>query len=189
MIIDYNGETYEFPDYNLNHLDYRYLNRRIQSEIPRTILTDLLKDMDCTREYSCGRPMMTDYPMYARHVQAYLYILSSIKEDRDNEFVNINVRKNKELWLGELIERHKENLLFEQNNPYIPPIPKKKQVKRGKIAKYKTHDLITGEDAYLLEDTKTKKHVVRKNPDVLDKIKKSKVEVPLNMMTFNFSKK
>lgn len=27
MIIDYNGETYEFPDHNLNHLDYRDLNR------------------------------------------------------------------------------------------------------------------------------------------------------------------
>lgn len=189
MIIDYNGETYEFPDHNLNHLDYRDLNRKLQSEITSSILTTLLKDMDCTREYSCGRPMMTDYPMYARHVQAYLYIISSIKADSDDEVVNINLRANKEKWISKLIERHKENLLFEQNNPYTPPAPKKKQVKRGKIVKYKTHDLITGEDAYLLENTKTKKHVIRKNPDALDKIKKSKVEIPLNMMTFNFSKK
>lgn len=189
MIIDYNGETYEFPDHNLNHLDYRELNRRLQSDITSNILTDLLKDMDCTREYSCGRPMMTDYPMYARHIQAYLYVISSIKEDSDDEIVNINLKRNKDLWIGKLIKRHKENILFEQNNPYVPPISKKKQIKRGKIVKYKTHDLITGEDAYLLEDTKTKKHIIRKNPDALDKIKKSKVEVPLNMMTFNFTKK
>ena len=116
-------------------------------------------------------------------------IISSIKDDSDDEVVNINLRANKEKWISKLIERHKENLLFEQNNPYTPPTPKKKQVKRGKIVKYKTHDLITGEDAYLLENTKTKKHVIRKNPDALDKIKKSKVEIPLNMMTFNFSKK
>lgn len=40
-----------------------------------------------------------------------------------------------------------------------------------------------------LKILKLKKHVIRKNPDVLDKIKKSKVGVPLNMMTFNFTKK
>ena len=39
MITDYNGETYEFPDHNLNHLDYRDLNRKLQSEITSSILT------------------------------------------------------------------------------------------------------------------------------------------------------
>lgn len=189
MIIDYKGETYEFPDHTLTHLDYRSLNRDIQSELPATILNDLLNSLDCTKEFSCGRPMMTEYPMYARHINAFLYVVSSIKEDSEDEAVNINIKQNKEDWISKLIARHKENLLFEKNNPYISPTPKKKQKSHGKIIKYKTKDLITGEDAYLLEDTKTKKHVIRKNPNALDEIRKAKSEIPLNMMTFNFNKK
>lgn len=176
MIIDYDNETYELPDHNLNHHDIRTLDKDLLEKPYEEILTVLLHDLDCTREFSCGRPMMTDYPMYARHINAYLYIL-------DNTTI-----ADTNYWIRLLIELHKGNIRFEEENPYTPPAPKQKKSKR-KIAKYKTKDLITGEDAYLLEDTQTKRHVVRKNADALDRVKKNKSVVPMEYMTFNFKKK
>ena len=80
-----------------------------------------------------------------------------------------------------------KNIEFEINNPYIPPITKSKKSKR-KIITYKTKDLITGEDTFLIQDIKTKKYKVNKNPNVLDKPKKYTGR-NLSEMYFDFTNK
>lgn len=158
MIIKLKDIEYNFPDYNLNYLDIKDLENRISVKDYNDILDSLLNDLDCTREFSCGRPMMTTYPMYARNINAYMYIL-----DQAGALVDYT---DYDKYIEKLIQRHKSNIEFENANPYIEPVIKKKQIKR-KTIKYKTKDLITGEDSYLIEDIKTKKHIVRKNTDII----------------------
>ena len=80
-----------------------------------------------------------------------------------------------------------KNIKFEINNPYIPPITKSKKSKR-KIITYKTKDLITGEDTFLIQDIKTKKYKVNKDPNILNKHKKYTGR-DLSEMYFDFTNK
>ena len=90
-------------------------------------------------------------------------------------------------YINKLIDVHTKNIKFEINNPYIPPITKSKKSKR-KIITYKTKDLITGEDTFLIQDIKTKKYKVNKNPNALDKPKKYTGR-NLSEMYFDFTNK
>lgn len=179
MTIIIDEKEYSFPDYTLNYLDYRDLDNCIKTKIPQDIFNSLLNDLDCTKEFSCGRPMMTNYPMYARNINAYFYILETLNYTENND-------EYKE-YINKLIDVHTKNIKFEINNPYIPPITKSKKSKR-KIITYKIKDLITGEDTFLIQDIKTKKYKVNKNPNVLDKPKKYTGR-DLSEMYFDFTNK
>ena len=162
MTIIIDEKEYSFPDYTLNYLDYRDLDNRIKTKIPQDIFNSLLNDLDCTKEFSCGRPMMTNYPMYARNINAYFYILETLNYTENND-------EYKE-YINKLIDVHTKNIKFEINNPYIPPITKSKKSKRKIIT------------------DKTKKYKVNKNPNVLDKPKKYTGR-NLSEMYFDFTNK
>lgn len=121
MTIIIDEKEYSFPDYTLNYLDYRDLDNRIKTKIPQDIFNSLLNDLDCTKEFSCGRPMMTNYPIYARNINAYFYILETLNYTENND-------EYKE-YINKLIDVHTKNIKFEINNPYIPPITKSKNLK------------------------------------------------------------
>lgn len=179
MTIIIDEKEYSFPDYTLNYLDYRDLDNRIKTKSPQDIFNSLLNDLDCTKEFSCGRPMMTNYPMYARNINAYFYILETLNYTENSD-------EYKE-YINKLIDVHTKNIKFEINNPYITTITKSKKSKRKTIT-YKTKDLITGEDTFLIQDIKTRKYKVNKNPNALDKPKKYTGR-NLSEMYFDFTNK
>ena len=111
MTIIIDEKEYSFPDYTLNYLDYRDLDNRIKTKIPQDIFNSLLNDLDCTKEFSCGRPMMTNYLMYARNINAYFYILKTLNYTENSD-------EYKE-YINKLIDVHTKNIKFEINNPYI----------------------------------------------------------------------
>ena len=106
MTIIIDEKEYSFPDYTLNYLDYRDLDNRIKTKIPQDIFNSLLNDLDCTKEFSCGRPMMTNYPMYARNINAYFYILETLNYTENND-------EYKE-YINKLIDVHTKNIKFEK---------------------------------------------------------------------------
>lgn len=64
--------------------------------------------------------MMTNYPMYARNINAYFYILETLNYTENND-------EYKE-YINKLIDVHTKNIKFEINNPYIPSITKSKKI-------------------------------------------------------------
>lgn len=154
------------------------------------ILNDFLNDLDCTREYKCGRPMMTTYSQYKIIIAEFFKILYKIPGySIYNEYVD------------KLINRHVENILFEFNNP----MPKKKTTnskkqksKPNKWIKAETNDLFTGEKRYIYENLKTGEIITSGNPNLLEELntkkqKKGKIQQPKIISTegliFNFKKK
>lgn len=182
MIIKSDGKDYSFPDYILSNLDIRDLSNKINTKIPQDIFNPLLNDLDCTKDYGYGRIMMTTYPMYARNITAYIYVLDELLYTE--KIIDI---EEYDSWVRKLIERHLKNIDFENNNPYTPPVSKSKRQKR-KVVTYKTKDLITGEDTFLVQDIKSKKYKVNKNPHILDKVKPYKGR-SLSEMYFDFNSK
>ena len=75
----------------------------------RGALEEILNDLDCTREYECGRPAQTINYGYRRDIAAYYYILENIKDNKPLY----------EEYLNKLYTRHAENLNFEKDNPPI----------------------------------------------------------------------
>lgn len=160
------------------------------------ILNNILKDLDCTIEYDCGRTMVTTYPIYSMTLSEYYFYLSRLT----NQFVY-----NK--YIDKVIKRHIDNLIFEYENPYIPPIKKKKStIKKKKLppnkfVKYVTNDLFTNEEKYIYINHRTNQEIKSTNPNMLDElnapkkkerkksIKIKQVGVPMSAMTFNFKKK
>lgn len=139
------------------------------------LLESILKDIDCTRVYSCGSVINTIDISYSINILKYLYILNEIENGLQESTIYIYKQR--------LIERHNENIIFEKEHPINNTIVKTKRNKT-KVAKYKTKDLFTNEDVYLLEDQKTKKHIVTKNKNLLDK----KSVISINLMNFKFNK-
>ena len=154
------------------------------------ILNDYINDLDCTREYKCGRPMMTTYSQYKIIIIEFFKILYKIPGySIYNEYVD------------KLINRHVENILFEFNNP----IPKKKTTnskkqksKPNKWIKAETNDLFTGKKRYIYENLKTGEIITSGNPNLLEELntkkqKKEKIQQPKIISTegliFNFKKK
>ena len=161
-----------------------------------TILNDKLKDLDCTKEYSCGRPMMINYSSYTSTISNYCYYLYKLT----NQIIY-------NTYINKLIDRHIKNIVFEYEYPYVPPVSKKKSTTKkkklppNKFFKQVTHDLFTGKEKYNYINPRTKEEINSDNPNMLDElnapkkkerkksIKIKEVGVSISAMTFSFKKK
>lgn len=153
------------------------------------ILDKYLAYMDCTKEYSSGRPMMTTYPIYSIYCTFYFwFIIKLVNQFIYNQYIN------------KLIKRHINNLIFEHENPYIAniekPKRKPKRAKPNKFFKQTTIDMFTGEKIYYYDNPKTGEHIESKDGDKLKELNARKINkaikkstVPFSSMTFSFKKK
>ena len=155
------------------------------------VLEDILHRLDCTKEYSCGRPMMTTFLMYNSIMNDYYYYLLKL----DN-YITYNK------YLDILIDRHVQNIIFEYAHPYTPAqVGKKKRNSKkrtipNKFIKQESIDMFTGEKKYFYTNPKTGEEYESSNPDFLSELKQRKKKekapkrgaVPISAMTFNFKK-
>ena len=155
-------------------------------------LNEYLNDLDCTRIYKSGRPMMITYNSYKSTMAKFFKLLYKIPGySIYNEYVE------------KLINRHIENIKFEFNNPIIKKKPtnsKKQKFKPNKWTKAITNDIFTGEERYIYENLKTGEIITSGNPNLLEELnnkkeKKTKLDktVPqtdlsLNYVSFSFKK-
>ena len=101
----------------------------------RGALEEILKDLDCTRIYDCGRPAQTINYGYRRDIGAYYYILENIKDNKPLY----------EEYLNKLYTRHAENLSFEEGTPPIRYNKTKQRTSRGTTNRTATiKDVFTG---------------------------------------------
>ena len=156
------------------------------------ILDNILKDLDCTKEYNGVRLRTTSYPIYSMFLSDYYFYVNKIV----NQFIYNE-------YIDKLIKRHIDNIVFEHDNPYIVNTKtnkKKKKSPPNKFVKYTTKDMFTNKSKYVYCNYKTDEQVESDNPDLLDKLnskiskrkqnnKRKQIGVPLNAMTFNFKKK
>lgn len=156
------------------------------------ILDNILKDLDCTKEYNGVRFRTTTYPIYSMFLSDYyFYVNKIVNQFIYNEYIN------------KLIKRHIDNIVFEHDNPYIVNTKSNKKKKKSppnKFVKYTTKDMFTNKQKYVYCNYKTDEQVESDNPDLLDKLnskiskrkqnnKRKQIGVPLSAMTFNFKKK
>lgn len=186
LIIDIDSPRYDYADF-INNLALLYIGD-IYKE-----LNSILADLDCTRIFKSGRPMMIQYSQYKINIAKFLKLLYKIPGySIYNEYID------------KLINRHIENILFEFNNPIIKKKPtnsKKQKAKPNKWIKAVTNDIFTGEERYIYENLKTGEIITSGNPDLLEtlnakKEKKTKevkvkeqVDTSLKYVTFSFNKK
>lgn len=156
------------------------------------ILDNILKDLDCTKEYNGVRFRTTSYPIYSMFLSDYYFYVNKIT----NQFIYNE-------YIDKLIKRHIDNIVFEYDNPYIVNTKtnkKKKKSPPNKFVKYTTKDMFTNKSKYVYCNYKTDEQVESDNPDLLDKLnskiskrkqnnKRKQIGVPLSAMTFNFKKK
>lgn len=157
-----------------------------------TIFIRYLNDLDCTKEYDFGRPMMLSNSRYKDIINEYFYFLIKL----DNPILY-------NFYVDALIKRHLDNIDFETNNPYIKPEDKKIVKSKSKkksipniYIRQETTDLFTGETKYIYENLKTKDSFTSSDPNLLEELnaKKKKVKskktsaVALTSMTFSFKK-
>lgn len=156
------------------------------------ILDNILKDLDCTKEYNGVRFRTTSYPIYSMFLSDYYFYVNKIT----NQFIYNE-------YIDKLIKRHIDNIVFEYDNPYIVNTKSNKKKKKSppnKFVKYTTKDMFTNKSKYVYCNYKTDEQVESDNPDLLDKLnskiskrkqnnKRKQIGVPLNAMTFNFKKK
>ena len=101
LIIDIDSPRYDYADF-INNLALLYIGD-IYKE-----LNSILADLDCTRIFKSGRPMMIEYSQYKINIAKFLKLLYKIPGySIYNEYID------------KLINRHIENILFEFNNPII----------------------------------------------------------------------
>lgn len=176
---------------NIEYFDWQRLNNCLTDEDIVFVLEDYLTKLDCTIEYSSGRPMMTTYPMYQNYKDIYYYYLLKIK----NQYLY-------NLYLDKLCQKEYNNIVFELEYPYRVKQEKtktKSKVKKtipNKFIKAITKDLFTGEEIYVYENLKTGEIIKSKNPNLLDELnapkKKEKKQrtkvaaVSFEAMTFSF---
>lgn len=156
------------------------------------ILDNILKDLDCTKEYNGVRFRTTTYPIYSMFLSDYYFYVNKIV----NQFIYNE-------YIDKLIKRHIDNIVFEHDNPYIVNTKSNKKKKKSppnKFVKYTTKDMFTNKSKYVYCNYKTDEQIESDNPDLLDKLnskiskrkqnnKRKQIGVPLNAMTFNFKKK
>lgn len=155
-------------------------------------LNEYLNDLDCTRIYKSGRPMMIAYNSYKSTMAKFFKLLYKIPGySIYNEYVD------------KLIQRHIDNILFEFNNPIIKSKPtnsKKQKSKPNKWIKSITNDLFTGEERYIYENLKTGEIITSGNPNLLEQLNNKKKDKPkisttpikeisINNLILNFKKK
>lgn len=176
---------------NINYFDWqRFTDCRSDEDII-VVLNDYLKKLDCTIEYSSGRPMMTTYPMYETYKGMFYYYL-----------LKLNNQLLYNYYINKLCQREYNNIIFELENPYrvkqekSKTKPKTKKTIPNKFVKAVTKDLFTGEEVYVYENLKTGEIIKSKNPDLLNELnspkkkeKKQKTKVAFvafEAMTFSF---
>lgn len=156
------------------------------------ILDNILKDLDCTKEYNGVRFRTTTYPIYSMFLSDYYFYVNKIV----NQFIYNE-------YIDKLIKRHIDNIVFEHDNSYIVNTKSNKKKKKSppnKFVKYTTKDMFTNKSKYVYCNYKTDEQVESDNPDLLDKLnskiskrkqnnKRKQIGVPLSAMTFNFKKK
>lgn len=198
-LIFVNPITNQTNTININYpdVDYIYWRSVIDCKTDKDVikvLEDKLNTLDCTKEYDCGRPMMTTYFNYNSVISDYFYYLYKLNNQLlYNEYIN------------KFIDRHIENIVFEYEHPYLDKsakkVTKRKKKPANKFIRYVTFDIFTNEKIYVYENLYTKEQIKSDNPNLLEELnapkkkecKKSistkKVGVPISAMTFNFKKK
>lgn len=186
-----------YLELKLRDIDYskwRSYNQQGQYDCIEAILKHYLYELDCTKEYKSGRPMMTNFPIYYQRLDEYYYWLIKITNP-----IQYNI------WLDKVIQRHIDNLIFEHEHPYIKPEPKKKvnktkTKKKNKVGwmRQETKDLFTGETVYIYQNLDTGEYINSNNPDMLEELnkpkrkertKKLKKEIDFSNFYFEFDKK
>lgn len=118
--------------------DYILYNKHKGNEIGA--LEEILKDLDCTRIYPDGsRPVQTINYGYRTDIAGFIYIYNILCKNNP-EYKDID-------YYAKLVNRHEQNLSFEENNP--PIIYHRKQSRtssRSVIRTAKTKDIFTGEE-------------------------------------------
>lgn len=181
LVVDIDSLYYDYATF-INDLAILYIGD-IYKE-----LNSILTDLDCTRVFKSGRPMMIQYSQYKINIIKFIKLLNKIPGySIYNEYID------------KLINRHIENILFEFNNPIIKKKPtksKKEKDKPNKWIKAETNDLFTGEKRYIYENLKTGEIITSGNPDLLDELnapkkkqKKEKEPISLKGIIFNFNTK
>lgn len=182
LVLDIDSLYYDYPTF-INELAILYIGD-IYKE-----LDSILTDLDCTRIFKSGRPMMIQYSQYKINIIKFIKLLNKIPGySIYNEYID------------KLINRHIENILFEFNNPIVKKKPtqsKKQKAKPNKWIKAETNDLFTGEKRYIYENLKTGEIITSGNPDLLKSLnapkQKKKKEEPKVLskegLIFNFKKK
>ncbi len=184
----------DYPD--IDYMEFKRTHEYDTDDDICKILDNLIKDLNCTIEYSCGRPMMTtNFNYKACMSDYYRYLLKLTNQLLYNEYID------------KLIQRHIDNIIFEYEHPYIPPTKNKKENKKKKklppnvYVRYVTHDMFTGEVVYQYINARTGDEVSSSNPDLLAELNAPKKKerkksikiksagVPISAMTFSFKKK
>lgn len=172
-VVFFNPITNQEEYFELNHqsIDYhkwRTYNQECSDNLIRGMLIHYIVELDCTREYKSGRPMMTTFPIYQLRLSDYYYWLCKVINQFDyNKYIDL------------LIKRHIDNLVFEHNNPYIK-LDSKKKVKSTKKkvkdswVRQNTKDLFTEIDTYIYQNVNTGKYLRSDNPDLLEELNKPK---------------
>ena len=186
--ISYLEVTYPIIDYG----KFKRLHEYNSDSDLIKILDNILKDLDCTKEYNGVRFRTTSYPIYSMFLSDYYFYVNKIV----NQFIYNE-------YIDKLIKRHIDNIVFEHDNPYIVNTKSNKKKKKSppnKFVKYTTKDMFTNKSKYVYCNYKTDEQIESDNPDLLDKLnskiskrkqnnKRKQIGVPLNAMTFNFKKK
>lgn len=181
LIIDIDSLYYDYADFT-NTLAILYTGNIYEQ------LNSILSDLDCSRIFKSGRPMMIEYSQYKINIAKFLKLLYKIPGySIYNEYID------------KLINLHINNILFEFNNPIVKKKPtnsKKQKTKPNKWIKAETTDLFTGEVRYIYENLKTGEIITSGNGDLLESLnsKKQKVKKELTPISregviFNFNKK
>ena len=187
IVNNYNILKLEYPN-----VDYEFWKRtkEFKNDIDLCkILDDILKNIDCRKEFNGCRMCMTTYPMYKIIISKYYYYL-----------IKINNQELYNKYLDKLINLHNINVIFEYCNPIkkeTKKIKTKSKLPPNKYYRYLTHDLFTNEEIYLYINPRTNHEVRSNNPNLLEELnsKKKKVKqtkiasIPLTAMTFSFKKK
>lgn len=189
---DYTINNYNILKLEYPNVDYEFWKRtkEFKNDIDLCkILDDILKNIDCRKEFNGCRMCMTTYPMYNIMVSKYYYYL-----------IKINNQELYNKYLDKLINLHNINVIFEYCNPIkkeTKEIKTKSKLPPNKYYRYLTHDLFTNEEIYLYINPRTNHEVRSNNPNLLEelnskkkKVKQTKVaSIPLTAMTFSFKKK
>lgn len=159
--------TLNFDLLNIDYNKWLIFIKNIETKDIEILLYELLNDLDCTKEFKCGRPMMTSYSMYNILLIEYFRLLYKIQDYKlYNEFFN------------KLINRHIDNIIFEYENPLTnnktKSKTKKDKVKKPLWLKSVSTDLFTGKIQYIYENTKTKEIIINDDENYLHKLKEIK---------------
>lgn len=182
LVVDVDSLYYDYASF-INDLAILYIGD-IYKE-----LDYILSDLDCTRVFKSGRPMMIQYSQYKINIAKFIKLLNKIPGySIYNEYID------------KLINLHVENIKFEFYNPIVKKKPtksKKQKDKPNKWTKAVTNDIFTGDERYIYENLKTGEIITSSNPNLLDELnapKKKVKEVTPKVISsegiiFNFRKK